>query len=177
MVGWAAVRFGASAGRSVWWSAHVVMSSRLSLWFRSMSFGLIPGVVRESLCRDPRLASPGGHEPRPGMRVGVWFLLQRENLLLIGRAGPPHRLPPLGIPSAARPRRTRGPAWAPSEVGGDFDAPAFLRCSDPAHPRHQDEGGASGAPNLLTSMGGVPLSAARGVTPHAPSPVPPQRQL
>ena len=39
VVGWAAVRFGASAGRSVWWSAHVVMSSRLSLWFRSMSFG------------------------------------------------------------------------------------------------------------------------------------------
>ena len=106
------------------------------------------GVVRESLCRDPRLASPGGHEPRPGMRVGVWFLLQRENLLLIGRAGPPHRLPPLGIPSAARPRRTRGPAWAPSEVGGDFDAPAFLRCSDPARPRHQDEGGARTQANL-----------------------------
>ena len=74
------------------------------------------------------------------------------------------------VPPAARPHRTRGPAWAPSEVGGDFDAPAFLRCSDPAHPRHQNEGGASGAPNLLTSMGGVPLSAARGVTPHAPSP-------
>eukprot|EP01046_Picozoa_sp_COSAG06_P034824 COSAG06_NODE_3683_length_5015_cov_112.336452_2_plen_177_part_00 len=71
----------------------------LDLVPRSMSFGLIPGVVRESLCRDPRLASPGGHEPRPGMRVSVWFLLQRENLLLIGRAGPPHRLPPLGSPA------------------------------------------------------------------------------